>query len=564
MRTIAQTSLVSLILLVGCITAAAEAKDHPKNLNGIHHPTVLEWKQLDGNQINCTVANDGPFADYRRTSDPGVEWPIGSGKTPIFAGGLWLNARHVPTGLLRTANMDYFSEYQPGPLLETFNTSTNDDAGPVSRAGDERYRLYKISRDDTLSLDYVEWPGDLGAPYTDINGNGNWDAGIDRPEFVGDQQIWSVVNDVNNARHASLGATPPIGVEVHCLYYVFRQPLPLENTVFVKWTLINKSDADYDSVYVGLWSDVDMGDANDDLPGSDSLLSLGYVYNGDNDDENGTRGYGAYPPAVGFDILQGPLVDGETTDVARFRGRVIPGKRDLRANSSIVFAKTFLEFLLDPTLGSPEYSRVANNYHMGKTGKPGVILHRPDGSPYPTFWFSGDPVTGAGDLPENFPLGWFNPQDLRVMTSTGPFAFARGDTQEVAGAVVISQGSNRLESVTLLKNDVAWVRDFYLAGGVVGVSEGGDALPKSFGLFQNYPNPFNPTTTIEYALPHAGYVTLRVYNVLGEEIATLMYGEQTAGTYTATWDASDMPSGVYFYRLTAGEYVHTRKMVLMR
>jgi len=96
--------------------------------------------------------------------------------------------------------------------------------------------------------------------------------------------------------------------------------------------------------------------------------------------------------------------------------------------------------------------------------------------------------------------------------------------------------------------------------------EGGfsDEIPGKFDLSQNYPNPFNPTTTIEYTLPHAGYVTLKVYNVLGEEVASLVAGDHAAGTFTATWDATGMSSGVYFYRLTAGEYVQTRKMVLMR
>ena len=89
-------------------------------------------------------------------------------------------------------------------------------------------------------------------------------------------------------------------------------------------------------------------------------------------------------------------------------------------------------------------------------------------------------------------------------------------------------------------------------------------IPKRHSLSQNYPNPFNPSTTIEYALPHSGYVTLKVYSVLGEEVASLISGDHAAGRFKATWDASDMPSGVYFYRLTAGEYVQTKKAVLMR
>ena len=89
-------------------------------------------------------------------------------------------------------------------------------------------------------------------------------------------------------------------------------------------------------------------------------------------------------------------------------------------------------------------------------------------------------------------------------------------------------------------------------------------IPHEYALAQNYLNPFNPSTTIEFTLPQGGYVTLRVYNVLGEEVAALVAGEHAAGTFKATWDASGLPSGVYFYRLTAGEYVQTKKGVLMR
>jgi photosystem II stability/assembly factor-like uncharacterized protein len=89
-------------------------------------------------------------------------------------------------------------------------------------------------------------------------------------------------------------------------------------------------------------------------------------------------------------------------------------------------------------------------------------------------------------------------------------------------------------------------------------------LPTEYRLYQNYPNPFNPSTTIEFALPHGGFVALKVYNLLGEEVATLIAGEHAAGTFKATWDAGGLPSGVHFYRLTAGEYVQTKKMVLMK
>jgi hypothetical protein len=89
-------------------------------------------------------------------------------------------------------------------------------------------------------------------------------------------------------------------------------------------------------------------------------------------------------------------------------------------------------------------------------------------------------------------------------------------------------------------------------------------VPISYSLSQNYPNPFNPSTTIRFALPKSGHVELKVYNTLGQEVATLVNEEKTAGTYSAQWNASSVASGVYFYRLKAGEYNETRKLLLMK
>jgi len=88
--------------------------------------------------------------------------------------------------------------------------------------------------------------------------------------------------------------------------------------------------------------------------------------------------------------------------------------------------------------------------------------------------------------------------------------------------------------------------------------------PLEFALNQNYPNPFNPSTTITFLIPRSGEVSLRIFNLLGEEVTTLVTGIREAGTHTVQWDATGQPSGVYFYRLRAGEFVETRKLVLLR
>ena len=103
-------------------------------------------------------------------------------------------------------------------------------------------------------------------------------------------------------------------------------------------------------------------------------------------------------------------------------------------------------------------------------------------------------------------------------------------------------------------------------------------IPVSFSLSQNYPNPFNPVTKIKFGIPTplnppfakggtakpGGFVKLIIYDVLGREVATLVNEQLTPGTYEAEWDGTDYPSGVYFYKLTAGDYTESRKMILIK
>jgi hypothetical protein len=89
-------------------------------------------------------------------------------------------------------------------------------------------------------------------------------------------------------------------------------------------------------------------------------------------------------------------------------------------------------------------------------------------------------------------------------------------------------------------------------------------VPKTYSLLQNYPNPFNSETSFRYDLKEHGRTTLRIYNLLGQEVATLVDRSQPAGSYTARYDMHGLPSGVYLYRLSSGRFVETRKLMLIR
>ena len=89
-------------------------------------------------------------------------------------------------------------------------------------------------------------------------------------------------------------------------------------------------------------------------------------------------------------------------------------------------------------------------------------------------------------------------------------------------------------------------------------------FPEEIELSQNYPNPFNPSTTIKFSLPSSGYISLKIYNTLGEEVAVLLDKELATGIYEVEWNASGLPSGVYLYHLRTEGYIETKKMILIK
>ncbi|MCK4716397.1 MAG: hypothetical protein KAT54_06290 [Candidatus Marinimicrobia bacterium] len=294
----------SLFLLSFSFLLKADIPTKTKNaVTGFAKPTTLEYTQFDINNIACWFGNNGEIVSYNVTGNSGLEWPNGSGKYAVFQSGLWLAGK--VNGEIRTACVFYTSELAPGKILPD---GTPDDYTL------SKYRIYTITKGNTTSDDYLNWPIDHGAPVDDA---GN-------PLCLGDQTHWFVCNDANAEKHSYLFSTEPIGVECQYTLFGVDSIAGLQDVMFVRVLLINKGNIKLDSTYVGIWSDPDIGDANDDLAGCDTLWNLGYAYNGETPDDD----YGTKIPAVGYQLLQGPLVPSEG-DIGLLLGNEIPDFKNL-------------------------------------------------------------------------------------------------------------------------------------------------------------------------------------------------------------------------------------------
>lgn len=140
------------------------------------------------------------------------------------------------------------------------------------------------------------------------------------------------------------------------------------------------------------------------------------------------------------------------------------------------------------------------------------------------------------------------------------------DSLQKAKQFLISQGLGFQEVEDYIKLDLSanLGMDIILTDIITSIEDHFTHTPEDFALFQNYPNPFNPTTKISYALPQNSFVELKVFNLLGQEVATLVNEQKAVGNYEVNFNASNLPSGVYIYKMKAGEFVQTKKMILLK
>ena len=525
--------------------------------------TGVASAELDVADVRARVFNTGGL--FFQGSGFGVyEVPKGSGAHSLFASNLWIGG--MVNGELRVSAADYADrEFWPGPLDAAGNPPA--DCLPYDRiwkVSDEDIRTYEST--GVATLDMQEWPWELGAPVFDGDGSpDNYNlAGGDRPFVYGDQMAWWIMNDAGN-QHTSTD-TPPMGLEIRASAFAANGPVGtwLPTATFYRYELVYRGSMPIDSMYFGMWSDVDVGNSSDDFVGSDSLLGLGYAFNGDDDDE-GERGYGSTPPAVGTLFARGPRAEADGVDNDGDESIDEPG--ETRRATSFVFYNSDATVQGNPRSGPDFYSYLVPTWLDGEPITFGGYGRGFTTTPT-SFMFSGNPPDYWTE--ENLDgEGLRNPpSDRRFVLATGPFRMEPGQTEEIVVAVLWARGADRLESVALLKtfagiayDAVGAVMEFDATATGLDERSGGTAAGAGFHL-QHYPNPVSGQAVVSFDLERAMSVRLVLYDAIGRAMKTLAVGHYARGRHNVMLDGGSLSSGVYYYRLETGAGASVRALVL--
>ncbi len=408
------------------------------------------------NSISTWIYNNGD-SDIKPSGNSGFIYPKGSNKAAVFESGFVWGA--TVNGEKRVGGSTYDSGIVPGAIID--GVAENPDASHV--------RIYRVRRDWNVDgasfsaeiadgegsvaaikaqyeLDWNEWPAEFGAPYEDVDGDGSYDPTKDIAGFVGaDQTIWYVANDYNEKVCKQLYGSKPMGVEVQATFWGYRQAGAVGNIMFRKYKIINTGTSNFDSMFVSMWADPDLGDAGDDYSGCDTTLSMMYTYNGTAHDNV----YGDSPPAIGFDFFQGPIVP-SVGDTAIVDGKLKLDYKNLPMSAHYFFINGD-DIYTDPPLGKYDGTIQFHRLFNGQITKTGAPFTDPNTGEVTKFTLTGDPVTGEGWIDGII----HSPGDRRQGMVAGPFNMTVGDTQEVVIAQLIAGGTpgiDNLSAINVLKS----------------------------------------------------------------------------------------------------------------
>lgn len=541
---------------------------------------------FDINNIYVPINSYGVLANediiYNgKTANRGYYGLPATNNTFLFSGGFLLSGKngnkYWGNGVASASKiMDYVSG-KIGSNVEENENIYRINANSVPFASEWQY--WKLA----VAAGAGFYDGDKDGIYNPIdkNNNGLWDANEDKPEMLGDGSYWCIYNDGVESLKRYFPDQVPMGINVKQTVFGYANS-ELKNTMYVRYQINNtgsKSEK-LDSVYFSLWSDPDLGDEKDDLVGTDVSNSAIYCYNDGSDYMLGDKPFALYTGFIQTPIVQIPEVTfhdnnnngvyDEGIDISLASGMIlnginsyienINGSKNADLTSSIEYIQT------DPVLGDPKNVTEVRAYMHGnnrynKSIDPcswylGTTNFSNCANVNPHLWYSGNPVNKTG---------WINcyPSDKRMMITCGPFNLEKDKPADIIVAYTVGQGGNSLNSITVAKANYEAAKAKYKSF-PVGNERIVSKKVKDLYLSQNYPNPFNPITVIKFSLPLKSNVSLKVYDILGREVKTLINGIKEAGIQEIPFEASNLSSGIYFYRLETQDFTQTRKMILLK
>ncbi len=477
MRRKAKLILTCIIILLVCVNnMQSQSFKKEKCVAGKITSSTVTSAKLNINNISTIVFNNG-VTDETAVGDAGFVFPKGSGKVLCYVSGLvwggniddyWavggsayrtglVQGRILPNGNAEDINLPHVRIYRVRSDYKNFTTAATEEilfAAEIADEGKSADEIYS-----QYDLDWSQWPAQYGAPYIDKDGDGVYNPNIDIPGMSEEpcQTIWYVANDLDASKTQYMYGALPLKIEMQATFWAYKADKPIGNTVFRKYKIINRNSKSIEQMYVSLWSDPEVGAAFDDYTGCDTTLNLGFAYNGRTTDES----YGSTPPALGFSILQGPIIPGSYNDSARYNDKWQKGKKNLGMTAFFMHTCGADANWSDPAQGNyTTGALVWRNLFEGKLARDGIPYTDPNTGRQTKFALSGDPVTNTGWLDgSDWGCG-----DRRMGSVSGPFTMNAGDTQEVVFAQTAAggtQGVDRLGAVSLLKHYIRSIKVFY-------------------------------------------------------------------------------------------------------
>ncbi len=448
---------------------------------------TLAVDSIEINTLKAKVYSDGGIWEMET-------WDDSTYKPLLFADGIWIGGLdglnlNLSSQLYRQDSL----EFKPGPISNDPNVFTKYNQ--VYKVNLQTLTDFKNKVTVGIPSQIANWPahGDTTqgeayylAPFVDVNQDGHYvPADGDYPKIKGDEAIYTIFNDINDRYYFG-----GMGVEVHCMLYGYKTGGIEDSILFKEFRVINRSSTSYVNSYFSIFADFDLGNARDDIMGTNISANSIFTYNGDSDDE-GPSGFGTKLATCGIRMIKGPPADyfngfdddkdGCLDAVRDANGNCIPenqvtGIREQILLSGSMYYNNFSGAQGNPNVPTDYYSYMKSDWPGGREliiENPSGLLNVLNGDGFvqnnvgiqTTFAYPGNSFDTSGSYSPVSPVNWFaspsNLADQRMLANAGPFTIGAGQEFDVTYAFIWSRKQDTAHGYNVINNKLAYLDTLY-------------------------------------------------------------------------------------------------------